>query len=397
MPKLLLLFALGNLVVGSSAFVVSGLVAPIASDLGVSLPAAGQAMTAYALATAVGAPLALVATGRWRRKQALLLALALLLAGNLVCMTAGSLAQLLLGRVLMGVGSMFTPLAAAFALALVPSERRGQALALVFIGMSMSYVIGVPLGAWVGLRFGWPAAIGLMAAASAGMLILIAALVPTHASSASAALRGLGAALRQPGVRPVLGVTMIYFSAIFMVFSFIAPVLTALASLDSLGLSLTLSLFGLCGMAGTVLGGRATDRFGSSPTMKVMLATLVSMMLLLPWTAGRTPAMLLVLALWGFAGFGMMAPQQSRLASASPEQAPLLLSLNASMLYIGMALGAALGGAAAGQVGFARLPWVAAPLAAMALALLWITEQRRPCNPATTPHVNQFKQEDLPR
>lgn len=377
MPPLLYLLSLGNLVIGSSAFVVSGLVDPIARDLGVSVPAAGQAMTVYALATAVLAPMALLATAAWPRRRTMLAALAFFLLGNLVCLTAGSLTQLLAGRVLMGIGSVFTPLAATLALSLVPGARRGQALALVFLGMSMSYVIGVPLGAWIGLRFGWPAAIGLMAAANLVLLAALAWRMPADAPAPAQGLRGLGAALRRPGVRSVLAVTLLYFSAVFIVFSYIAPVLTSLVPMDDLDLSLTLSCFGLAGMAGTVLGGKATDRYGIESTMKVLILVLAAMMALLPLTAGQRWPMLAVLACWGFAGFGMTAPQQNRLAQAAPDQAPLLLSLNASMLYIGMALGAALGGAAVGLMGFARLPWVAAPLAAMAGALVWFSARPR--------------------
>ena len=161
MPPLLYLLTVGNLVVGSSAFVISGLVAEIAAGLGVSVGVAGLAMTAYALAVALCAPLLVVWTGRWPRRRALLLALALFTAGNALCALAGSIAPFYAGRVLMGLGSVFTPLSAGLAIALVAPERRGQALSTVFLGMSLSYVIGLPLGTFIGLREGWQAAVSL--------------------------------------------------------------------------------------------------------------------------------------------------------------------------------------------------------------------------------------------
>lgn len=371
MPSLLFLIALGNLVVGSSAFVVSGIVDLIAADLGVGLPAAGQAMSAYALATAVGAPLLLVATGRWPRKRALLFALALFTAGNATAALAAGLGQLYAGRVLLGLGSMFTPIGAALVLAAVAPERRGQALSLAFLGMSLSYVIGVPLGAWVGRAHGWQAAVWLMTAASAAVTLLLAWRVPASLQAPGASFVGMGAVLRRRDVQAALATTLLYFTAIFTAFSYIAPVIQALAPHGGLGLSWTLSVFGLAGVAGTLLGGAAADRLGPRRTMVVLLALLVGMQTLLPLTQGHPGAMLAVLVAWGCAGFGLMTPQQARLAQMAPAQAPLLLSLNASMLYLGTALGAAIGGPAAAVVGFDRLTWVAAPFAALAWLLVW--------------------------
>lgn len=366
MPALLFLIALGNLVVGSAAFVVSGIVDLIAADLGVGLPAAGQAMSAYALATALGVPLLLVATGRWSRKRALLFALTLFTAGNAVAALAGGLGQLYAGRVLMGLGSMFTPIGAALVLASVVPARRGQALSLAFLGMSLSYVIGVPLGAWVGRTQGWQAAVWMMTAASALLTVLMAWRVPASLQAPGASFAGMGAVLRRREVQIALTTTLLYFTAIFTAFSYIAPVIQALAPHGGLGLSWTLTVFGGAGVAGTLLGGAAADRFGPRRTMAALLAVLVGMQALLPLTQGQPAAMLAVLVAWGCASFGLMAPQQARLAHMAPAQAPLLLSLNASMLYLGTALGAAIGGPAAAVIGFDRLTWVAAPFAVVA-------------------------------
>lgn len=363
MPRLLYLLALGNLVVGSSAFVITGLIGLIAEGLGASLPAVGLAITAYALSTAFFAPMAVVATGRWSRRRALVLALLLVTAGNALCALADGLPQLYLGRWLMGLGSMFTPVAAGLALALVARERQGKALSIVFLGMSLSYVVGVPVGAWIGLQHGWQAALWTMTAANAGMLALTALAVPARVQAPGVSFSGLGAVLRQREVLAVLLTTLLYFSAIFTVFSYVAPFLSALVPGSEPRLSWTLMMFGLSGVAGTLIGGLATDRFGPQRTMQVLLAILASTMLALPLTAGHYPAMLLALLVWGSAGFGLMAPQQTRLAQLAPAQAALLLSVNASMLYLGMALGAAVGGPAALGFGFARLPWVAAPFA----------------------------------
>ena len=317
MPHLLYLFSGVNLVIGTGAFVLSGILGLVASDLGLSVAAAGQAITAYAVSTAVLAPLLLLATGGWSRKRALLLALVLFAAGNAVCAWATDLPTLLAGRVLMGLGASFTPLAAGIAVSLVQPQQRGKALALVFLGISLSYVVGVPLGSWIGFAHGWHVAVWAVTAASVVAALVVAVWVPSQVQSPGASFHGLGALLARRDVLSALLLTLLYFAAIFSVFSYIGPVLNARAAMDSTRLSLTLMLFGLSGVAGTLLGGAAIDRFGAMVTLRVQLLVLLAMMLVLPLTAGSYGAMLLVMLVWGTAGFGMMAPQQLREPCAS--------------------------------------------------------------------------------
>lgn len=377
MPPLLLLFCLANLVIGTGAFVISPVLALVAQGLGVGVPAAGQAITAYALSTAVLAPLALIVTANWSRRRVMLAALAVFAVGNAVCALAPSLGALLLGRVLMGVGAVFTPVAAGLAVTLVEPARRGQALAFVFLGISLSYVISLPLGAWLGLKYGWRVPL----AASAAMAVLAWAAawvrVPRDVQAGAGNFDGLPALLRRAEVLWVLATTLAYFTAIFTVFSYIGPVLQALSPMGAGMTALTLMLFGCSGVAGTLIGGAANDRFGPHRTQGVQMLLLAAMMLALPLTAGHWPAMMAVLVLWGTAGFGMMAPQQSRLAALAPAQAPLLFSFNSSMLYLGTAAGAALGGVAAPLVGFAQLPWVGVSGALLGLLLLALSGPRR--------------------
>ena len=363
MPPILFLLAACNLVIGTGAFGLTGILQPVADSLGVSVAAVGQSMTAYAMATALLAPLLLVATGRWSRRAALQLALLTFASGVLVCALAGSLGGLLLGRVLMGAGAVFKPIAAGIAVAVVEPVRRGQALSLVFLGMSLSYVIGLPLGAWLGLRFGWRVPLAGVAALTVLMLVLVSVSIPRRLDAPGASFTGLGAVLRQPEVLRSLGLTLMYFSAIFTVFAYSGPVLLALNPMGSEKLSLTLMAFGLSGVAGTLSGGWASDKFGPARTLRVQLAVLTGMMLLVPLTQGHYALMLAVFLVWGVAGFGMMSPTQARLAAVSHHQAPILFSLNTSMLYFGTALGAAVGGAAGAAFGYAPLAWVGAVFA----------------------------------
>ena len=371
MPRILYFFALCNLVIGSGAFVLGGILQPLARDLGISVAAAGQVMTAYAIATAVLAPVLILLTAKWPRKQAIQLALALFTAGNLVSALATDLGLLLLGRVLMGAGAMFTAAASAYAVTLVAPALRGRALSTVFLGMSISYAVALPIGAWLGFKYGWHMPVWLCAAASLTALLAVTVLLPGGLVSQSASFAGFKTAAKQSAVLRVWLRTLLFFIAIFSVFAFVGPVLLALNAISPVQLSIVLALFGLAGIAGTLIGGWANDKFGSLATLRVQLTVLVSMMCLLPLTQGQLLATIATMVVWGIAGFGMTAPQQSRLVNLSPAEAPLLLSLNSSMLYFGTALGAVVSGALIPSVGLANLSWVGAPFGLAALATLW--------------------------
>ncbi len=370
MPKLLYFFALCNLVIGSGAFILGGILQPVSKGLGISVAAAGQAMTAYALTTALLAPILIVLTAQWPRKRVIQLALALFTAGNLVCALAPSLSVLLVGRALMGTGAMFTAAVAALAVTLVAPALRGRALSTTFLGMSVSYAVALPIGAWLGFEYGWRLPVWLCAAASLCALVAASVLLPKGVVMPSAGFAGFKAAASQAAVLRVWLRTLLYFVAIFSVFAYVGPVLLALNAMGSVQLSVVLALFGVAGVAGTLTGGWANDRFGPLQTMRVLLGVLVSMMCLLPLSQGSVIASVVVLVVWGVAGFGLMAPQQSRLVTLSPTHAPLLISLNSSMLYLGTALGAVISGAMINSVGMANLSWVGAPFGLAALLTL---------------------------
>ena len=370
MPPILYFFAFCNLVIGSGAFVLGGILEPVSVSLNISLAAAGQAMTAYAVSTAILAPLLIVLTVKWSRRSVIQLALVLFTAGCVVSALAPNFATLLLGRALMGGGAMFTAAAAALAVGMVAPALRGRALAITFLGMSISYAVGVPLGAWLGFEYGWRVPVWLSAAASLGALLSVGWLVPANLAGHASSFVGFRAVATNPAVLRVWLRTLLYFIAVFSVFAYIGPLLQALNPMSSGGLSLTLAAFGLSGVAGTLVGGWANDRFGSLRTLVGQLTVMIVMMALLPLTQGYIPLMVIALVVWGVAGFGMMTPQQSRLASLSPKQAPLLLSLNGSMLYMGTALGSMLSGALLDTLGLVQLAWVGVPFALLALLTL---------------------------
>jgi DHA1 family inner membrane transport protein len=228
-----------------------------------------------------------------------------------------------MGRILMGAGAMFTAAVSAYAVTLVAPALRGQALSTVFLGMSISYAVALPIGAWLGFEYGWHTPVWLCAAASLAALVAATVLLPKDVVTQSASFAGFKAAARQSAVLRVWLRTLLFFIAIFSVFAYVGPVLLALNAMSPVTLSVVLALFGLAGIAGTLLGGWGTDKFGSLQTISVQLTVLVSMMVLLPLTQGSLPATVTVMVVWGVAGFGLTAPQQNRLVGLSPTQAPL--------------------------------------------------------------------------
>jgi DHA1 family inner membrane transport protein len=375
LPRLLYLFGLVNLVIGTAAFMNAGLLVPMAKSFGVGVGAVGQATTVYSLATALLAPAFLVATAGLAPRVALAIALVLFAAGNVVTALAPDLITLLGARVLMGCGSAATAMMAGLAVAIAPIERRAQALSIVFVGMSLSYVTGIPLATWVGLGWGWRLPVW-----AAVVLTLLAAgalwraLPAARQGVTGPSLRGAAALLRQRAVLAVFSLTLVYFIAIFSVFSYMGPVLKSLKPLEPGALSAVISVFGVAGVVGTLSGGRAADRLGARRSLTLSLSGLSLCLLLLPLTAGHLWAMVAVLMVWGVCGFSMMAPQQVRLAQLAGPDTPLALSLNNSMLYLGIALGAAVGGAALSHLEPRYLPWVGAPFAMVALCWLrWST------------------------
>jgi len=377
LPRLLYLFGLVNLVIGTAAFMAPPLLVPMAQSLGVGVGAVGQATTVYSMATAVLAPSFLLLTARLPTRVALAISLSLFAAGNVLTALAQDLTALLIARVMMGCGSASTALMAGMAVGIAPVERRAQALSIVFVGMSLSYVTGIPLAAWAGLEWGWRLPVWAAVACTLGCIAALWAALPAQRGTAAGpSFRGAAALLRNPAILAIYALTLTYFIAIFSVFSYIGPVLKSLQQLTSGQLSTVISLFGVAGVAGTLTGGRMADRLGPRLSLTLGLSGLSLGLLTLPLTAGQPVAMIAVLMVWGMSGFSMMAPQQARLAQLAGPNTPLALSLNNSMLYLGIAVGAAVGGAALAQLEPRHLPWVGAPFALAALAWLRVSTRK---------------------
>ncbi|MFC4452541.1 MFS transporter [Deinococcus sonorensis] len=347
MPRSLWILALGNFAIGTSALVVAGLLGVLAGDLHVPLGSAGAVVSAYSLTYALSAVLLGSLTSRLPRKPLLLVALLLFTLGNLGAALAPTFPLLLAARVLSAVGaSLFTPVASGVAAALVPPELRGRALALVFVGVPVATVLGVPLGTWIGGTFGWRAAfwlvVGLSVVALAGVALLVRRVEVPRPTAHWLQL------LQRPALRRALLVMLLLYMGQFALYPYLAPTLRTVTGLGTLGVTLLLLGFGAAGLLGNLLGGRLNDLWSGPRTLLLGLLLTAAVLLLFPVLAPSAWAVAVLCAVWGVASLAINPPQQSRVVELGPDAPGVALALNASALYLGQALGAPLGGLVAG-------------------------------------------------
>jgi predicted MFS family arabinose efflux permease len=374
-----LVLALGTFAVGTDAFVLAGFLPDVATSLRTSTASAGQAVTVFAAAYAIASPVVATLTARLPRRALLVAALAVLAIANAASALAPNLPLLLAGRVLAAAGAAgYTPTAGAVSAALVRPEMRARALSVVVGGLTVATALGVPLGDAIGSVMGWRAALGLVAVLCLVTAIAAAALMPTLPGSAPVPVSARIAALRRPGVATVLPLTVLGMAAAYTVYAYAIPALHALGIAHG-ATAWILSAYGLGAIGGNLAAGIAADRLGPTRVLTagyVLMAATMAAFALLAAAHVRIPALVALLAItWGASTWCQTPPQQHRLFTAAPAEAPLLMALNASAIYVGIGIGTASGGLLIGS-GATRMFVVAALIACAALAWLAGTRHR---------------------
>ena len=379
--------ALAAFAIGTEAFVIAGLLPIVSADLQISVAATGQLVTAYALAYALGSPILAVAFNNFDRRDVLTLALSGFIAANLLAVAATSFPLLLASRVLMAMGAaLCTPTAIGVAVALASPERRGRAVALVTSGITVATVIGVPLGTMVGNQFGWRATFVMVAALGAVALAGVLYGVPRGLPNSTATLGERLAVARHPGVLYALATTVLWAIGGFTVFTYLAIPLQGLG-FNAADISLALLIFGSAAAIGNMLGGTLADRFGPLPAAAVGLAGMATALVLLSLVLkSATPdharyAVLLLVFGWAIAGWAFYPAQVASIIRIDPRSSVIALSLNASALYLGFALGGAAGGVVLSILGPTDLGWVGGSSVAASLAVLLFRSRQERLKP----------------
>jgi DHA1 family inner membrane transport protein len=366
--RLPVLLSAGNFVIGLGAFVVIGLVSPIAVAFGATVDQAGRVMTWYALAYAVGSPLVAALTGRTNRRLVLAGGLALFGAGSMLGALAPSLLWLELSRVMVAVGAgLYTPGAAAVTVAIAPPARRATELSVVFAGMTLAQVLGVPLGTWAGYAYGYKAVFLVVAALSGLAAAVVFWATPARLAFHPTSLSALASTVASPRHGLAVLFTATLMAAVYVVYTYLGPMIEERHGFGRDGVTVYLLLFGVAAVCGNFVGGFAADAIGASRTLAILT---LAQIVLLPVIAAVPlgPAALgVAVTAWSLAGWSFMTPQQARLVEIGSDRVPIMLALNASCIYLGVAVGSATGGLALAHGGW---PMVAVAAALMGLAAL---------------------------
>jgi DHA1 family inner membrane transport protein len=373
MPIPLLALAISAFAIGTTEFVIMGLLPEVARDLAVSIPSAGLLASGYALGVAVGAPLLAVVTSKMPRKLALQLLMAVFIVGNVLCAVASDYSVLMIARVVTSFahGSFFG-IGAVVAASLVPQEKRASAIALMFTGLTLANVLGVPFGTFIGQEFGWRVAFWVVAAFGVLSLAGIAALVPNKHDTAPAGLAHEVRVLKDPHVWMALAMTIVGFGGVFVVFTYIAPILEQVSGFSPRGVTLILVLFGVGLTIGNTAGGKLADR-ALMPSLIGILLALAVVMVIFTRTSHSQVAAAVTIFVWGIAAFATVPPLQMRVVEKATAAPNLASTLNIGAFNLGNAGGAWLGGLAIGHgMGLDELPWVAAVVSIAALLLTWM-------------------------
>jgi DHA1 family inner membrane transport protein len=380
MPLALYALTAGAFGIGVTEFVIMGLLIEVGGDLGVSISAAGLLISGYALGVVVGAPIMTVATGRWPRKTVLLVLMGIFTIGNLACALAPDYWSLMAARVLTAFAhGTFFGVGSVVATTLVPANKKASAIAVMFTGLTVANILGVPFGTWLGQGFGWRSTFFAVTLVGVLAFAIIAFFVPQdHEKPAPSNLKQDLAVLARPQVLMGLLTTVLSWVGVFAVFTYIAPILTRLAGFSDGAVSPILLVFGGGLVIGNLVGGRFADRW-LIPTVLGSLVALIVVLGLMTFATNNQIAVVIFVALLGGVAFATVPPLQMWvLEKAHGAGQSLASSFNIAAFNLGNAIGAWLGGAVIDHGGLASVPWVAAlaPLGALLVALYAIRFDR---------------------
>ncbi|HCF1774309.1 TPA: MFS transporter [Pseudomonas aeruginosa] len=366
MPIALLALTISAFAIGTTEFVIVGLIPTIGADLGVSLPSAGLLVSLYALGVAVGAPLLTALTGKVPRKALLLGLMALFTVGNLVAWQAPGYESLIVARILTGLAhGVFFSIGSIIAASVVPKEKAASAIAIMFTGLTVALVTGVPLGTFIGQHFGWRAT--FLAVAALGVVAFLGSLVfvpkNVHHSKPATIRQQLGV-LAQPRLLLVYAMTAVGYGGSFIAFTFLAPMLEQVSGFSASAVGGVMLAYGVSVAVGNLWGGKLADRHGPIPALKLVFALLAAVLLVLTFTAPNRWLMLATVLAWGAVAFGNVPGLQVYVVKQAQRFAPqatdVASGLNIAAFNIGIAAGAWLGGLIVAHVGLIHTAWIGA-------------------------------------
>ncbi|MFE2597549.1 MFS transporter [Streptomyces sp. NPDC059396] len=385
MPLALLALAIGAFGIGTTEFVIMGLLPEVADEYGVTIPTAGLLVTGYALGVVLGAPLMTALGTRIPRKRMLMLLMGLFVAGNVLSALAPTFGVMLTGRVVASLAhGAFFGIGSVVAAGLVAPEKKAGAIAMMFTGLTVANVVGVPLGTFIGQNAGWRATFLVVAGLGVLGLAGIAGLVPEQPRPEGVRLSHELAAFRNAQVLLAMAMTVLGFGGVFAAITYITPMMTETAGFADSSVTWLLVLFGVGMVGGNLLGGRFADR-RLMPLLYVTLGALAVVLALFTLTAHHKIAAAVTIVLIGALGFATVPPLQKRVLDQASAAPTLASAVNIGAFNLGNALSAWLGGIViAAGFGYTAPNWVGAALAASALVLAVVSGALERRTPAVT-------------
>ena len=379
MPLALFALTLSAFAIGTTEFVIVGLVPTIADDLAVSLPSAGLLVSLYALGVAIGAPVLTALTGRWNRKLVLMTLMALFVAGNLLAWQAPGYNSLIVARILTGLAhGVFFSIGSTIATGLVPKDKEASAIAIMFTGLTVALVTGVPLGTWIGQEFGWRAT--FLTVSVLGLIALIgsALLVPSNLKQAAPAkFTELIKVLTQPRLLIVYCMTAIGYGGTFVAFTYLAPILENVSGFASSSIGLIMLVYGVSVAIGNIWGGKLADNLGPVKALQIIFTALALVLVVFSFTASNPVSAVLTVLIWGAFAFGNVPGLQVYVVQLAEKYTPnavdVASGLNIAAFNVGIAIGSIVGGVVVEDMALLDLPWIGALIVVLALVLTRIS------------------------
>lgn len=379
MPLALFALTISAFAIGTTEFVIVGLVPTIAQQLAISLPSAGMLVSIYALGVAIGAPVLTALTGRLPRKQLLVALMVLFTAGNLLAWQAPGYMTLIVARLLTGLAhGVFFSIGSTIATSLVPKEKAASAIAIMFGGLTVALVTGVPLGTFIGQHFGWRET--FLVVSMLGVIALISSqlLIPANIPGrAAASIRDQVKVLTHPRLLLIYAVTALGYGGVFTAFTFLAPMMQDLAGFSPTAVSWILLGYGVSVAIGNIWGGKLADKYGAVPALKFIFAALFVLLMVFQLTASTQYAALATILVMGIFAFGNVPGLQvyvvQKAEQFTPNAVDVASGLNIAAFNIGIALGSVIGGQTVEHYGLAQTPWIGALIVLVAFLLMGVS------------------------
>ncbi|CAI0940296.1 Inner membrane transport protein ydhP [Serratia quinivorans] len=376
MPLALLALTISAFAIGTTEFVIVGLIPTIAEQLGVTVPSAGLLVTIYAIGVAIGAPVLTALTGRVPRKLLLISLMVLFTLGNLLAWQSPGYGTLVVARLLTGLAhGVFFSIGSTIATGLVAKEKAASAIAIMFGGLTVALVTGVPLGTFIGQHFGWRET--FLAVSLIGVIATVASaiLVPNNIKNqASASIKEQFKVLTHPRLLLIYAITALGYGGVFTTFTFLAPMMQELAGFSAPAVSWILLAYGIAVAIGNIWGGKLADRHGAVRALSFIFAALAVLLLVFQFTASHSIAALLTVIVMGVFAFGNVPGLQVYVVQKAEQYTPnavdVASGLNIAAFNVGIALGSVIGGQTVATLGLAQTPWIGALIVLVALLLV---------------------------